>query len=125
MLKLTEAESTIKRETAFVLHGRPVCIEIRTSGIKVWLKGKKESYTVPYDVLFTDGQRGSVKIPARVIADAKLAKIIAKREAALPIAERDLAELERAVAAGLKIGCVQHDCAVCQARAEADTGADL
>lgn len=82
MIKLTDAESRIARETAYVLHNRPVCIELLNGGIKVWLKGKREAYTVPYDQLFTDGQRGSVKIPARHVSDAKLAKIVAKREAA-------------------------------------------
>lgn len=97
MLKLSEAEGTIERETAHVLHGRPVCVRLTQGGVRVWLKGKREFYTVPYDVLFNDGQRGSVKIPARKIADAKLGKIIAKREAGV-------------------IGCVQHDCAKCKAR---------
>lgn len=89
MIKLDDTR--ISRETGFMLHNRPVCIELLTTGIKVWLKGKRESYVVPYDRLFTDGQRGSVKIPARVIADAKLAKIIVKRE----LAAGPLAHVER------------------------------
>lgn len=100
MMKLTDTDARIARETAYVLHNRPVCIELLNGGIKVWLKGKREAYTVPYDQLFTDGQRGSVKIPARHVSDAKLAKIVSKRT-------------------GGAVGCVQHDCAVCQAR-EAD-----
>lgn len=101
MIKLDDTR--IARETGFMLHNRPVCIELLSTGIKVWLKGKRESYVVPYDRLFTDGQRGSVKIPARQIADAKLGKIIAKRESAL-------------------IGCVGHDCDVCKMREAALAG---
>ena len=123
MLKLTEAEGLIQRETAYVLHNRPVCVRLTTSGVRVWLKGKREFYTVPYDQLFIDGQRGSVKIPARQVSEAQLqrfAKAAEKREAKLARQRPTGAEADNRL-----VGCVQHDCAVCQARAEADAGADL
>ncbi len=48
------------------------------AGVKVWLKGKRDSYILPYEQLFTDGERGSVSIPARRVTQAQLAKIIEK-----------------------------------------------
>ena len=70
-----EAEYTIiERETAFVHKTRPICVALLRSGLKVWLKGLRASYTIPYDQLFVDGERGSVRIPPRPITDAALAR---------------------------------------------------
>lgn len=107
---LCKIDAEIERETAFIHKTRPICVALKQSGVKVWLKGTREGYVVPYDELFRDAQQGSVKIPARHVSDAKLAKIAQKR-----------LDTQRPTGAESPtlIGCVGHDCAVCQARAEA------
>jgi hypothetical protein len=64
----------IERETDFVQFGRPICVALLRSGVKVWPKGKRESFTVPYDALYRYAKQGSVSIPARSVTDAALAR---------------------------------------------------
>jgi len=74
--------TVIERETASVYKGKPIRVALLRGGVKVWLKGKRDFYIIPYEVLFKDGERGSVAIPARKISDAKLAKIVAANRSA-------------------------------------------
>jgi hypothetical protein len=69
--------TVIERETASQYKGRPIRVALLRGGVKVWLKGMHDFYVVPYEVLFRDGERGSVSIPARKVSAAKLAKIVA------------------------------------------------
>ncbi len=79
MIKITfETSGVIERETESIYRTRPICVSLMRAGVKVWLKGKRDSYILPYEQLFTDGERGSVSIPARRVTQAQLAKIIEK-----------------------------------------------
>jgi len=71
--------TVIERETQEIYRTRPICVALLRTGIKVWLKGKRDSYVIPYQQLFNDGERGSVSIPARKVSNATLAKFAAKR----------------------------------------------
>jgi hypothetical protein len=57
--------TAIERETTFIHKTRPICVSLLPNGVKVWLKGKRDFYVVPYDTLFIDGERGSVSIKPR------------------------------------------------------------
>lgn len=82
MIKITfDNGGTIQRETEAVYKTRPVCVSLMRHGVKVWLKGKRDSYVIPYEQLFMDGERGSVSIAGRKVSEAALAKIAARREA--------------------------------------------
>ncbi len=76
MLKLTEAESLIERETADIRQQRPICVALLKSGVKVWLKGRREFFVVDYQTLYRDAMRGDgrINIPARNVSDSKLEK---------------------------------------------------
>ncbi len=84
MIKITfETSGVIERETESIYRTRPICVSLMRAGVKVWLKGKRDSYTIPYEQLFTDGERGSVSIKSRAVSDAQLqrfAKAAGKRE---------------------------------------------
>lgn len=86
MIKLTEAESVISRETPDVVQGRPVCVELLKSGIKVWLKGRHEFFVLDYRLLYREALRydARVSIPPRNVSDAKLEKAKAAIEANRP-----------------------------------------
>jgi len=79
MIKISERSAFTPTETGYIHKGRNVCFEPLQGGIKFWLKGKREFFTVPYDELYRDAERGSVKIPARKVSDAQLAKIVERR----------------------------------------------
>lgn len=66
--------TVIERETQEIYRARTICVALLRTGVKVWLKGKRDSYVTSYSQLFNDGERGSVAIPGRHVSDAKLAK---------------------------------------------------
>lgn len=75
MIKITERSAFTPTETAFVDRGRAICFEPLQGGVKVWLKGKKESFVVPWDKLWKWGQQSAVNIPARRVSDAELHRL--------------------------------------------------
>lgn len=79
-------ETVIERETSFVRQSRNICIAVQRSGIKVWLKGKREFFVLPYDQLFIDAMRNDqrVCIPPRRVSDASVKKAVASIMENLP-----------------------------------------
>ena len=71
--------TVIERETPAIHRTRPICIALMRGGVKVWLKGKRDSYTIPYEQLFIDGERGSVSIAGRKMTAAKLVEAERRR----------------------------------------------
>lgn len=73
------APSRVVRETTAIHKARNVMVELTVGGLKVWLKGKRDFYVVPYATLFIDAEKGSVNIPGRRVSAADLAKIVDNR----------------------------------------------
>jgi hypothetical protein len=71
----------IERESPAIYRTRPICVALMRSGVKVWLKGKRDSYVVPFEQLFIDAERGSVSIKPRRVTAAELAKFKLKADA--------------------------------------------
>ena len=75
MIKLNP-EVTLERETPVVHQNRNICVGLKQGSVKVWLKGKREFFTLPYDELLRAAQREDQRgfIRARKVSDAKLEK---------------------------------------------------
>jgi hypothetical protein len=85
MIKLNP-DVALERETETIHQNRAICISLKRGGVKVWLKGKREFFTLPYDSLLREARRRdeSICIPARKVSDSKLEKAKAAIEANRP-----------------------------------------
>jgi hypothetical protein len=75
---MTNTSKPVRRETFTSVRergqSRPIIVELATTYVKLRLKGKRHSYTVTYDQLFSLGAKNAAEAARRERAENKRAK---------------------------------------------------